>query len=361
MPDTSGSPTLLAHLVPKFAHPENVAVDALGHIFARSASARDALSDLLRDGGAGVGPIATVQTQATGEGGEQPDLAVFDDRGGECGLIEAKFWAGLTDNQPVAYLERLRTDGTSALLFVAPEARRESLWAELRDRVQDANGLEWRPDEDALAPRAASVGGGRRLLLTSWRALLSRMASRTSDDSDTSAELDIRQLRGLADRMDNDAFLPLRSDELGPAIPRRVLNFNSLLDAAFAKAGSEGTMRTVSPVTSTSDRRGGRVRIAGARAWFGTAYDLWAKHRTTPFWVRFWEWKDDPDPVDLTFSEARRRLAPLTQGDPPELIVEGSDLFVPISLPTGVEEEAVVEAIVTRLAEIAALLADHGE
>ena len=358
MPDTSGSPTLLAHLVPKFAHPENVAVEALGHIFAHSASARDALSELLRDGGADVGPIATVQTQATGEGGEQPDLAVVDDRGGERALIEAKFWAGLTDNQPVAYLERLPADQSSALLFVAPEARSESVWARLRDRVLAADGLEWRPDEDSLAPRAASVGGGRRILLTSWGALLSRMASRASDAREAHAELDIRQLRGLADRMDREAFLPLRSEELGPAIPRRFLNFNSLVDAVFDKTGSEGTMRTVSSVTSTSDRRGARVRIAGAGGWFGTAYDLWARYRATPLWLRIFEWSRDPEPVDVTFSEARRRLALLTQGDAPDLIVEGPDLFVPVLLPTGVEKEAVVGAIASRLAEIAALLGE---
>ena len=361
MPDASGSPTLLAHLVPKFAHPENVAVEALGHIFAHSASARDALSELLRDGGADVGPIATVQTQATGEGSEQPDLAVVDDRGGECALIEAKFWAGLTDNQPVAYLERLRTDETSALLFVAPEARRESLWGELRDRVQEADGLEWRPAEDALAPRAASVGGGRRLLLTSWRALLSRMASRTSDARDTNAELDIRQLRGLADRMDQEAFLPLRSEELGPEIPRRMLDFNRLFEDARRAAAEKGVARLVGQEGSTGTARGQRVRIAGARAWFGIRSDLWARRRATPLWLWFFEWKNDPDPVDVTFREARRRLSPLVLSDPPGLVEDGADLFVPIPLPTGVEYDEVVEAVVARLAEIAMLLADDGE
>lgn len=43
-------------------------------------------------------------------------------------LVELKFWAGLTDNQPVAYLKKLPTDCHSALLEVAPARRIESLW-----------------------------------------------------------------------------------------------------------------------------------------------------------------------------------------------------------------------------------------
>ena len=49
----------------------------------------------------------------------RPDLVGLDrTMGKECVLIEAKFWAGLTDRQPKAYLDRL--DPGKALLFVAP-------------------------------------------------------------------------------------------------------------------------------------------------------------------------------------------------------------------------------------------------
>ena len=367
MPESPKTTTLLAHLVLKFApHPENVAVDALGHILARSATAREALSDLLRDAGADVGPLARVTTQATSEGRERPDLAAVDDRGRERLLIEAKFWAGLTENQPVAYLERLPAGVTSALLVVGPEARRVSLWAELRELVQEAEGLAWQDATTTPELRSADIGRGRKLVLTSWGALLGRMASRASGAHEADVELDIGQLRGLADRMDGEAFLPLRSEELGLEMPRRVLNFNALLDDAFTMATDAGALRAVSPVTSTTDRRGGRVRIAGTRAWFGIGYDLWARHRPTPLWLRFWDWKGDPDPVDVEFSEARRRLAPLGQSDPPGLIEGASidrsgDLLAPIMLPTGVEYEAVLDAVVARLTDVAALLADEPE
>ena len=360
MPDGSDPPTLLAHLVPQFAHPENVAVEALGHILANSVAARAALADLLRDGGADVGSIVTVQTQAAGEGGEQPDLAIVDARGRECGLIEAKFWAPLTENQPVAYLERLQTDETSVLLFVAPEARRQSLWGELRDRVTETGGIEWRPLADSRGLRTASVGGARRLLLTNWPALLSRMAARTSDARETHAELDIRQLRGLVDRVDQDAFLPLRPQELGHEIPRRLISLQGLVQRVLERTIADGVGEAVGPRPSASIGGYGRfLRLGGARAWVGLWYGPWARLRPTPLWLQL---RRPSESDDMPLDEVRRKLRQLAHRDPPDLI-EGSavgewGLLIPIPLPAGVEQEAVVETAVSRLSEIATLLAD---
>ena len=355
MPDTSDPPTLLAHLIPQFAHPENVAVEALGHILAQSASARAALAELLRDGGVDVGPVFTVRTQATGESGERPDLQVLDEHGRERTLIEAKFWAGLTDSQPVAYIDRLLRDQPSALLFVAPEARRESLWGELRARVVDADGLEWRPDPAAPGRRAAGVGGGRRLLLTSWTVLLDRMASRAIEAREAAAELDIRQLRGLADRMDERAFLPLRSEELGPEFPRRILGLQALMRAARTRAVADGIADTNGlTISASAAGYGGYLRLADAGAWLGVRYGPWARSWDTPCWLSFYEWSGV-----LSLGEVRRRLAPLEHAAPPGLMEESDGRpAVAIPLPTGVARDAIIDAVVARLAEIAALLVD---
>ena len=363
MPESPKQTTLLAHLIPKFAHPENVAVDALGHILTQSPAARAALGDLLRDGGADVGPIARVTTQAAGEDLERPDLAAFDDRGGERVLIEAKFWAGLTENQPVAYLERLPGDEQpAALLFVAPEAQRESLWAQLRDRVQQADSLEWRDATDGSALPRADVGRGRQLLLTSWKALLNRMASRAIDARETDAELDIRQLRGLADRMDEEAFLPLRSEELGPEVPRRLPGLQRLVDEALRRMAGSGFAEEIEGARASAVSHGRYVTIGGARAWFGILYPAWASLRATPLWLQLLARADRGMPIEV----ARRRLAPLALREPPDLIEGASidrsgDLLAPIMLPTGVEYEAVLDAVVARLTDVAALLADEPE
>ena len=134
-----GNQTLLNFIAVKHARSrENVAVDALGYILRSSVAAREALTDLLREANVAVAPISGVITQATGAGGERPDLACYDQQGNECLLIEAKFWATLTDRQPNAYLERLPRGAPSALLFVAPAARLYSLWADLQQRLKKA-------------------------------------------------------------------------------------------------------------------------------------------------------------------------------------------------------------------------------
>ena len=320
MPESLQPPTLLAHLVPKFAsHPENVAVEALGHILAHSVAARAALADLLRDGGADVGPIARVTTQTTGEGGERPDLAAVDERGAERLLIEAKFWAGLTENQPVRYLERLPIDEPSALLVVGPESRRASLWAELRKPVDDADGFDWQDATRTPDLPCAAVGGGRRLLLTSWTALLGRMASRANGVLDTDAELDIRQLRGLADRMDEEAFLPLRSEELGPEVPRRLPGLQRLVGEALRSLKGSGFANEIGGASASATSHGRYVTIGGARAWFGIWYPAWASLRATPLWLQLLARADRGMPIEAV----RRRLAPLELREPPD-VIEGA-------------------------------------
>ena len=182
--------TLLAKIIPMFASPENVAVESLAHMLSESEATRRALSAVLSVGGATVGQIARVRTQATGEEGERPDLVGFDQRGRECVLIEAKFWAGLTANQPLAYLTRLSEKSPSALLFVAPAARIESLWAELCRQVSESTlniTLERLQEKEKL--RSAAAGGARRLMLTSWTNLLRRMAAEAAADGDSDGML----------------------------------------------------------------------------------------------------------------------------------------------------------------------------
>ena len=96
--------TLMKHIAKFITQREDAAVEALGYILSRSETARLGLADLLRDGGADVGLITKIETQALGEDGTRPDLSLFDEQGIERVLIEAKLSAGLTENQPIGYL-----------------------------------------------------------------------------------------------------------------------------------------------------------------------------------------------------------------------------------------------------------------
>ncbi len=338
--------SLLAHLSSRFTErTEDIAVEALGYILSTSDAAKTGLLSVLRSGGANVEELSRIDTQISGKEGERPDLVGRDENGVERLLIEAKFWAGMTDNQPNAYLKRLSPGGI--LLFVAPEARTDTLWHEL-ERLAKQGGFEWTADADG--GRSADVGR-RRLMLTTWKALLDEASHHASASGDSAAAASIRQLSGLCEREDRSAFLPLKRYELGPELPRRLLNLSMVIDRVVAKAKVEGLVSTKG-LRAAATRYGYRRyihlglrrdgswengRFAGAA--FGLRYGAWAEYRETPVWLRFYKWKKT-----LSLAEISKIL-----GDD---MVSGTQQL-PIFLPTGVELDGVVDSVVDQLRHLA--------
>lgn len=100
--------TLLSSLAFRFAsHPENLAVEALAHILRASATARRAMVEAVTAAGLELPGELTFDTQVSSDGLGQPDLVGFDDKRRGVLIVEAKFWAGLTEHQPVSYLQQL--------------------------------------------------------------------------------------------------------------------------------------------------------------------------------------------------------------------------------------------------------------
>lgn len=353
--------TLLARLAPMFGpRTENLAVEALGHILSESEAARSALSELLQAGGAEVGKVDVIRTQDAGEDGAQPDLAGLNEEDELRVLIEAKFWAGLTANQPIAYLGRLKSaPQPSALLFVAPAVREDSLWAELLHRLSETESGDAPlsrtvvvADSGAEGCRSVRIDDGPHMMLTSWRILLDRMAAKAAGDYQT--EIDIRQLQGLAEQQDRKAFLPLRPEELGPGLPRRVGDFTGLVrDAVHRVSKTEWVDVRGAALVGTAGGFGiwlhftrAEEEFGALKTWFGVSYGHWARHRDTPLWIWLW----DP-PTELL-----HRLEPLRQSKPRELIGNGSKLSIPIWLPVGQERGEVLDAVVARVLEIARMM-----
>lgn len=308
--------TLFAQILPIFTNQtERVATEALRHILLQSEPARQALQSTLLSAGVATGPLTRFQTEAGGDGGKRVDLVCGDENQVERVLIEAKFWAGLTDNQPNAYLARLPQTGPAALLFIAPAERMETLWPELCGRAQQAyqtTGIV----ETGDFRSAAIDGSARKMMMTSWRALLEQMEARASAAGDAAAMADIRQLRGLTELMDADAFLPLHSDELGQEFPRRMLNMVRLVDDATQRTianpwADAGGLR----VTPQWYGYGRYFRLDGAVVWFGINFQYWAGSGQTPLWLQH-----QPDNV-----------------------------WYPVILPTGVEYAAVLDSVVAQL------------
>ncbi|MCY3991338.1 MAG: hypothetical protein OXF50_08960 [Caldilineaceae bacterium] len=343
--------TLLAQLSNTFnQHPELVATEALGHILAGSEPAREALRAFLQAYMLDIGKIATVETEKIGDELERPDLACSDQAGNERLLIEAKFWAGLTGNQPVTYLRRLRDTRASALLVVAPFLRFEELWPELKRRVSETDDIEWTDGGEDGEVRWASTGKHRLLMLASWRHVLDRLATRASAAGEMQSTNDIQQLKGLADLQDSEAFLPLRAEQLGPEFPRLHGHLLRLFYDATDRIVETGLAVTRDMKKVRFDS--GRIQymeLGGFNSWFGTDYDYWFNYRQTPLWFGFQQgaWSEHEETI-------LSKIASLRLREPPKFIE--AKRVIPITLLTGVEYNAVLDDVVSQLKEIAELL-----
>ena len=361
--------SMLAHLANRFTNlTETLATEALGYILSQpaSASARGALQEMLKSGCVDVGTITRVQTEVKikVKGKEEEarvDLVGFGSGDAERLLIEVKFWAGLTQNQPNSYLDRLlENTEPSALLFVAPMSRMETLWPELL-RLAEAGDFSLTAVPSAAGLMSAAINDGpHRLMLTSWRKMLGKMSRKAGDPT---VEKDIQQLQALCDQQDEAAFLPLRAGEMGPAFSKRSINLYNLYDNVITRlkeqqiADFEGlgpAKLGVNPgyyAKLGDDAAGGITDVA----WVGVHFEFGVQHRETPFWVM----------LGYTFGaktdEIRKRLAAARQKDGLDYIDTDYNKWpvsvVPIHLPAGVERDRVLDSVVGQIRDIGDILA----
>ena len=343
--------TLLAHLVPKHHRStEYAATDALVYILNKSNSARSAFNAWIKTVVAGVEDCTAFRTQET-EGDSQFDLVGYDKDGKRSVrrvIGESKFWAGLSVGQGSGYLKQLADTGPAVLLFIVPEARINYLWPEVvKDVERGCEGVEGRevtPCDAAPSgiKKAVATGTAKYLVMVSWRTLLSEILNNSAADSGVRS--DIQQLQGLTDRMDLDAFLPLRKEELGPDFPRRMMNLVRLVNEALNEGVRQGWVFPLESRWSGStdlESAGWYLRISDRRvaSWFGIYHKLWARGASedTPLWLRLY-WVS-PDILGKISAELESRVS--------------EENYFPIHLKTGVEYDDVLGDVVRQLRAIA--------
>ena len=338
--------TLMAHLIPHLTDQvENAATEALGYILNKSEPSREALADLLREGGFAMPPIRRVATQVTLEDGTRPDMAGDDEDGDRRLLVESKFWAALLLKQASGYLQWVIDEtgpAPGALLFIAPGVRIETLWAEILQQIDDDESVDITlcPTVSASGWRRADVSGvQKRLALVSWERLLKDMAERADDEADDDDAANIRQLQGLVQRQiqgvalrQNEAeFPPLSAEEISSDFGRRMLGYANLVDDMVARGSAQEWMSTKG-LKATPRRYGyGRYfRFAGVRGyfWFGINYVSWARHEDTPLWLRR---SHDKDGWELDDNSPKN--------------------WFPIHIKTGVEYHEILDGVAAQLKE----------
>ena len=339
--------TLFGALSSRFApQTENLATEALDFVLESRVAAGALLDFLAQTGASAIRQIVAFETQTGSQDGGTPDLIGYDSSSTPRIIIENKFWAGLTENQPVTYFERFVPDD-GLLLFIVPGKRQQVIWAELLYRMRSAGVALDEPHVGELifarAPR------GRVLAVTSWSTVLNVMntALDAVNERDDVANLD--QLRGLCEEMDAQAFLPLRADELtDQSTALRMINFANLVrnisDAACS--GGIADRNNLKPAHSW-DATGRYLRIGGYGCWFGIKLDLWRRYGITPIWISV-EGNTDFNKAAVV----QPKLRSWAVETPPRAIIEKEAAHVPIRLPHGVEEAGVRESALAQLRDL---------
>ena len=323
---------------------EEIVTHTLGHILSSSEVSRQALCDFLLTRDVDIGEIKRVDTQNQGkQGGGIPDLVTYDESGAERLLLEAKFWAGLTSNQPVTYLQRLPKDKPSALLFVAPPVRLEDLWQELRGRVSAEDCFD--PINVNVEPeiRWCNVDEHRKLILTSWRFLLDNIAAQASSAVARTVN-DIHQLQDMAELR---GFDPPQRGPLTPEFPRSLPLLYGLIDDTVERLIERSLAEIPGRAYRPAVHRAYSVRymaFCGVKnSSFGIYFRDWRTYHHNPLWFTLHDYGLSPEVVDALFKEPFRAHQNETH------------MYIPVHLHGG-PYEAILESIVGQIERIATLI-----
>jgi hypothetical protein len=300
-------------------------------------------------------PLVLFESQVVQEGMERPDIVASTGDGRQLLFIENKFWAGLTENQPVQYLKDLiRHSGAldaAVLVFVCPERSSVMYWDELHRRLK-GNGELSLMDAGGGVPSGESThvrrfGERLALVLIPWPRLLELLSQAAADAGDRGIVDDVAQLRSLVERVDEEqAFLPLRSEELGAELGRRWRMYENLPWQLNTKLASEPYRMGRYPNSLKLDLGGPRKWQA---TWVGVKLELWGRYGMTPFWLVVGRWLPH-------YGLVRRALHTWLADSPPrafECKLNGWDhLCVPLVPPLGVGKDNILGDLAAQVAAV---------
>ena len=299
---------------------------------------------ILRESGIEFDP-ERIEAELVQEEGSRPDLTIHDGDGHVRILVENKFWAGLTDAQPVSYLKDVPEDPPSALMFIVPEQRVSAVWQELERRCRNAH-LHWTDTSGTGSARFARVGS-KTMSIADWDRVLERLLDAARSGGHDKVAHDILQLQALTDRMNSEAFLPLRDEELTThEAARRSINYVDLYGDILKELERIGYVYKEGFGAASGPYHTGRYfsfsKSRKFESWFGFDLKEWRDAGITPLWWWFSNkfgikpdhFKTNPE----LFSDVR--FHPHAQN-------------VPIRLTTGVERDRVINDAVAQMKRIA--------
>jgi hypothetical protein len=362
-------PGLLAHLSSHFAYSEeDLATEALTFLLRTCPAAVTGVRAYVKSLGVDLPADLVFHSQVGDPQSGRPDLVATDDLGSERLIIEAKFWANLTGNQPSAYLTRLAPAQPSLLLVVAPQVRLATLWTDLLANLTSPGawavikGTATVPPAPSDTPPATGryvrrLPNMHVLALASWRAVLDAVDERLHAAGEMARAADLAQLRALTERMDQRAFIPLRAEDLDTRNGRQVHSVALLVDRLRDEL-KEGDLVERDGQNSSHGRvfYGWRLRprLSKKRIWVGFYPRAWADYGRSPLWVQIEANADSGWAVSVLRSGLRSLALP----GGPGVWEEGDTFLIPLTLMKSAGETEVIAGLRTQLFAIAKALDD---
>ena len=253
--------SLLSHIASKFiSEYENVANSSISYLLNKYPSAREALKKALNINDIPIYYTTELSTKDNG----RPDITGRDMSGNKTVIIEGKFWANLTDNQPMNYLKELKNNGK--LLFLVPSKRIESLKIDIKNRIN---------------------GNDNRIVIYSWNSFLSLVETENNKVNDNQLSSDLTQLKELCQKMDKEGMPPLSMSDLDPMRGRLFYQFTDLIDECnfIIRQWDKGDFKGLKTVGSKNGY-GFYFKAFefGCKLEF-SSYDWFSKDSNTPIWL----------------------------------------------------------------------------
>lgn len=278
---------LLSYLFPKFkGSKEDLVTLSLCHILESSEVLNEAYTnELCRRLQLDRMERIRYKAQATGEKRERPDISGVDSSGNEMIICEAKFFAGLTENQPNGYLDRLIGRLNTGLIFICPEARVISLWREVTSLVSGA---------ETIGEMCISIHG-THMSVISWNDLLGILFAAASQ-RDQNALADLDQLEGLCRKIEDTDFMPFTDDDLSISTAQNIDRYYMIVDDIAQSILAQKEFPASAKGLRATAVWGGYIRYLtvcgfGIGIGFSTSHWKAADSEPTPFW--FWTWSGD--------------------------------------------------------------------
>lgn len=346
---------ILAHLASRLTtQRELLATEGLAYILQRSDLCRRAIEQLASTVGFELPEIVSYESEVAGENLERPDVVGRTGSGMEVLLIEGKFDAGLTDNQPANYLSRLPSGAAGLLIFVVPDLRIPGLWRLVTSRAAKAYEVA----NDRALPdgsRCIDVGMHHRLMMISWGNFLNCFLQ-PAQRAAAPITNDIIQLMELCKRIEGQIFKPLSSEELTSAATAvRNRDLCNIVDAITERLVANSLV-SITGLKATPQRDGyvRYIKMGGDWATGGAGirldYSAWIEHQQSPLWL-------------VSGGDSTSSLRPIFKDVASEsglmLVDRRASVMLALDIEHGQEFSEIVDGAVNRITEICGRVADQ--